>query len=140
MTLVNEVSYLVGIQIDYYAAMDLGGFVKLIDMVGGIDVVNPAPINDPNYYWLDGHYGFQLAAGPQHLDGKTALAYVRSRKSAGDNDFGRSSRQQEVLISLLHKMAQPAQILNLPTVLSTLGSTVTTTFPALAAERALWTL
>jgi anionic cell wall polymer biosynthesis LytR-Cps2A-Psr (LCP) family protein len=64
------------------------------------------------------------------LDGKSALGYVRSRKSAGDNDFGRSSRQQEVLISLLHKMAQPAQILNLPTVLSTLGSTVTTTFPA----------
>ena len=130
MTLVNEISYLVGIQIDYYAAMDLGGFVKLIDMVGGIDVVNPAPINDPNYDWLDSHYGFQLTVGPHHLDGKNALAYVRSRKSAGDNDFGRSSRQQEVLISLLHKMAQPAQILNLPTVLSTLGSTVTTTFPA----------
>jgi LCP family protein required for cell wall assembly len=131
MTLVNEVSYLAGIQIDYYAAMDLGGFVKLIDQVGGIDVVNPTAINDPYYDWLDGRpYGVIIAAGPQHLDGIHALAYVRSRKSAGDNDFGRSSRQQEVLVSLLHKMAQPSEILNIPSLLSTLGSAVTTNFPA----------
>ncbi len=131
MTLVNEIGYLVGIHIDYYAAMDLGGFVKLIDTVGGIDVVNPTAINDPFYDWLDYvHFGFKLAAGPQHLDGKQALAYVRSRKSAGDNDFGRSSRQQEVLVDLLHKMAQPQQILNLPNVLTTLEASVSTTFPA----------
>ena len=131
MTLVNEVSYLAGIQIDYYAAMDLGGFVKLIDQVGGIDVVNPTAINDPYYDWLDGRpYGVIIPAGPQHLDGIHALAYVRSRKSAGDNDFGRSSRQQEVLVSLLHKMAQPSEILNIPSLLSTLGSAVTTNFPA----------
>ena len=55
---------------------------------------------------------------------------MRSRKSAGDNDFGRSSRQQQVLIDLLHKMAQPSQILNLPTLLSTIGSSITTNFPA----------
>ncbi len=131
MTLVNEVSYLVGIHIDYYAAMDLDGFVKLIDTVGGIDVVNPKAIDDPTYDWLNGApHGFKLAAGPQHLNGKEALAYVRSRKSPGDNDFGRSSRQQQVLIDLLHKMAQPSQILNLPTLLSTIGSSITTNFPA----------
>jgi LCP family protein required for cell wall assembly len=131
MTLVNEVSYLAGIHIDYYAAMDLNGFVKMIDSVGGIDVVNPAVINDGNYDWLNGApYGFYLAAGPQHLDGMHALAYVRSRKSAGDNDFGRSSRQQQVLVALLHKMAQPDQILNLPNLISTLGSSVSTDFPA----------
>jgi LCP family protein required for cell wall assembly len=131
MTLVNEIGYLLGIHIDYYAAMDLLGFVAMIDQVGGIDVVNPTAINDPYYDWLNGApYGFSLAAGPQHLDGKHALAYVRSRKSAGDNDFGRSSRQQEVLISLLHKMAQPSQILNLPGLISTLGSSVTTNFPS----------
>jgi LCP family protein required for cell wall assembly len=130
MTLVNEVGYLVGIHIDYYAAMDLMGFATLIDQVGGIDVVNPTAINDPYYDWLNGApYGFTLAAGPQHLDGKHALAYVRSRKSAGDNDFGRSSRQQEVLVSLLHRMAQPSEILNIPSLLTTLGWTVTTNFP-----------
>ena len=126
----QEVQYLVGVHIDYYAAMDLNGFVKMIDLVGGIDVVNPAPIDDYLYDWLDRvHFGFHLAAGPQHLDGKTALAYVRSRRGAGDNDFTRSSRQQEVLVDLLHKMADPAQILNIPNVISAMGSTVTTNFP-----------
>jgi LCP family protein required for cell wall assembly len=128
MTLVNEVSYLVGIHIDYFAAMDmLGGFVRLIDLVGGIDVNNPTAIDDYYYDWLDKSTpGFYLAAGPQHLDGRHALAYVRSRKSAGDNDFGRSSRQQEVLINMLHKMAQPGALLAVPSIVSTIGSSLTT--------------
>ena len=95
LTLVKEISYLVGIPINYYAAMDVDGFVKLIDMVGGIDVVNPKAIADATYDWLDGvHYGFTLSAGPHHLDGKHALAYVRSRHTVGDYDWGRSSRQR----------------------------------------------
>jgi|ERR1035437_166478 LCP family protein required for cell wall assembly len=131
MTLVNEVSYLVGIPIDYYAVMDLAGFAKMIDMVGGIDVVNPSAIDDPTYDWLDGKtFGFQLNAGSQHLTGKQALAYVRSRHGAGDNDWHRESRQQEVLVSLLHRMSQPSQLLNLPTIISTLGSNIATNFPA----------
>lgn len=137
-TLVKEVSYLVGIRIDYYAVMDLAGFVKMIDQVGGIDVVNPSEISDvanpslgwPGYDWLDGTYGFTLAAGPQHLDGRHALAYVRVRKGNAGGDFARAGRQQEVLIALLHKMAQPSEILALPGLISTLSSSVTTTFPA----------
>jgi LCP family protein required for cell wall assembly len=131
MTLVNEVSYLIGIHIDYYAIMDLTGFAKMIDLAGGIDVVNPSNINDPNYDYLDGSpVGFSLAAGPQHLNGRSAMAYVRSRDSAGQQDFSRSSRQQDVLIALLHKMASPDQILNLPSVMSTLAASVATNFPA----------
>jgi len=131
MTLVKEVSYLVGIPINYYAVMELGGFVKMIDMVGGIDVNNPKVISDPTYDWLDGSpYGFYLSVGPHHLDGRHALAYVRSRHTIGDYDWGRASRQQEVLVDLLHKMSQPSQLLNLPKLISTLGSSVTTNFPA----------
>jgi LCP family protein required for cell wall assembly len=131
MTLVNEVSYLVGIHIDYYAVMDLGGFVKMIDAVGGIDVVNPTAINDPLYATPQGTIiGYQLAAGPAHLDGDQALAYVRSRHGDNNSDWARSSRQQQVLVALLHKMAQPSQLLSLPGLISTLGSSVTTNFPA----------
>jgi LCP family protein required for cell wall assembly len=130
-TLVKEVSFLIGIPIDYYAAMNLNGFVKMIDMVGGIDVVNPSVIDDPLYATPVGEViGFHLAAGPQHLDGLTALAYVRSKFTAGENDFSRSTRQQEVLVDLLHKMAQPSEILQLPSLISTMGSSVTTNFPA----------
>ena len=131
MTLVKEVSYLVGIPINYYAVMDLDGFVNMINKVGGIDVVNPSVIDDPSYDWLDGKtYGFYLAAGPQHLDGKHALAYVRSRHGADNSDYMRASRQQQVLVALMHKMAEPSEILALPNLISTLGSSVTTNFPA----------
>ena len=135
VTLVKEVSYLVGIPINYYAVMDLLGFVKMIYTVGGIDVVNPAAINDPTYDWLNGGpLGFRLAAGPQHLNGKNALAYVRSRHGSdgttGNSDYARADRQQQVLLALLHKMAEPGEILALPGLISTIGSSVNTDFPA----------
>ena len=118
--------------------MDLAGFVKMIDKVGGIDVVNPSDIVDianpslgwPGYDWLDGTFGFTLAAGPQHLDGRHALAYVRARKGNAGGDFARAGRQQQVMIALLHKMAEPGELLALPDLLSTLSSSVSTTFPA----------
>jgi LCP family protein required for cell wall assembly len=130
-TFVKEVGYLVGIPIDYYAIMDLAGFVKMIDLVGGIDVNNPSVINDPVYDWLDkSPPGFYLAAGPQHLDGRHALAYVRSRHGADNSDWKRSSRQQQVLVALERKMASPQMLLQLPSLIQTLGSSVRTTFPA----------
>jgi LCP family protein required for cell wall assembly len=131
-TLVKEISYLVGITINYYAVMDLGGFVKMIDKVGGIDVNNPSVISDGTYDWLGAKTGngFYLSAGPHHLDGIDALAYVRSRHGADNSDWARASRQQEVLVDLLHKMAQPSQVLALPDLISTLGSSVSTNFPA----------
>jgi len=77
MTLVKEVSYLVGIPINYYAVMDLDGFVKMIDRVGGIDVDNPSAINDPSYDWPTADVRLlpgSRAAAPRR---KHALAYVR---------------------------------------------------------------
>jgi LCP family protein required for cell wall assembly len=131
MTLVKEVAYLVGIPINYYAVMDLNGFVKMIDLVGGIDVNNPNDIADPSYNWLNGKpTGFFLKKGPQHLDGLHALAYVRSRHGTANNDWKRASRQQEVLVSLLHKMSEPGNVLALPSIIDTLGASISTNFPA----------
>ena len=58
------------------------------------------------------------------------MAFVRSRHGAGDSDWKRASRQQLVLVALLHTMAQPSQILKLPSLMQTLGASVTTDFPA----------
>jgi polyisoprenyl-teichoic acid--peptidoglycan teichoic acid transferase len=128
MTLVREAGYLVGIPVDYYAVMDFVGFRRMIDMVGGIDIVNASVITDPTYNWLNGRTaGFYLATGPQHLDGDHALAYVRSRH--GSSDWSRAGRQQQVIVALLRKMAQPDQILNMPNLISTLASSIATNFP-----------
>jgi LCP family protein required for cell wall assembly len=129
-TLVKEIQYLVGIPINYYAVMDLGGFVQMIDMLGGVDINNPTAIDDPSYATPGGQIiGFKLAAGPQHLDGETALAFVRSRHGAGNNDWKREGRQQQVVVALLHKMAEPGSAFQLPGLIKQLGASVTTDFP-----------
>lgn len=127
-TLVNQVQYLLGIHIDYWAVMNLQGFVKMIDTVGGIDVNSKYVIADGMYddSFIDGTYGIYIPAGPQHLNGKYALAYARDRKCVGCNDYMRSARQQEVLKALLKKMSQPGEILQLPTLISQVGSSVQT--------------
>ena len=113
-TLTKEIGYLVGIPINYYAAINLEGFQSMVDLVGGVDIVNPKPITDPVYDWFNGTYGFYLTAGKHHLDGKTALAYARSRYGAGDNDFTRAARQQQLLLALRAKMGTTTMLTKLP--------------------------
>ncbi|HEX8940457.1 MAG TPA: LCP family protein, partial [Candidatus Limnocylindrales bacterium] len=128
--LTKEVGYILGIPIHYYAAIDLAGFRRMVDLVGGVDVVNPKPIQDGLYDWLDGTpNGFFLSAGPHHLNGTLALAYVRSRQGLGDSDYTRAARQQQVLVALKAKMTQPGMIAKLPQLLDAAAQTIKTDFP-----------
>jgi LCP family protein required for cell wall assembly len=128
-TLAQEVGYLAGIPVQYFAAVNLEGFQKMIDLVGGVDVDNPKAINDPVYDWFDGTHGFHLKAGRVHLDGRIGLAYVRSRYGAGDNDFTRAARQQQVLSALRAKLSTPSSIAKLPQLIEAMGSAVRTNYP-----------
>lgn len=130
-TLVKEVGYLVGVPINYYGVIDLSGFMKVVDMVGGVDIDNPTAIDDPTYDWLNGlATGFKLSAGPHHLDGVTALAYARSRHGSGNSDYARADRQQQLLKAVAHKMATPAMAVRLPDFMAQAASLVSTNFPA----------
>jgi LCP family protein required for cell wall assembly len=131
-TLVKELGYLLGVPIHYYAAINLDGFVQMVDLAGGVTIDNPRLINDPSYGgWGPGHpLGFYLTPGKHHLDGQNALAYVRSRKTAGDNDFNRARRQQQVLLALERKMADPAMVARVPSLLRAAKNTIRTSFPS----------
>jgi LCP family protein required for cell wall assembly len=130
-TLTKELGYLLGVPINYFAAVNLEGFMSMIDMVGGVDVVNPSAINDPTYEWLGGGpLGFTLPAGRVHLDGLNALAFVRSRHGAGDSDFTRAANQQILLVALRQKLLKPAMLLRLPALLKAASQTVITNFPS----------
>jgi LCP family protein required for cell wall assembly len=129
-TLIRELGYLLGTPIHYFAAVDLAGFRRMIDVVGGVTVDNPRAIDDPAYDWLDGTRGFRLPAGVHTLDGRTALAYVRSRQGAGDNDYTRARRQQQVLVALRAKLTTPAMITRLPDILDAAAETLKTNFPS----------
>ncbi len=128
-TLVRELGFLLGTTIDYYAAVDLAGFRRLIDEVGGVTVVNENRIADARYDWMDGSRGFFLAAGTHTLDGRNALAYVRSRFTPGDNDFNRARRQQQVLLALRQKLTTPQMLVRIPALFDVAADSIRTNFP-----------
>lgn len=129
-TLIKELGFLLGVPIHYYAAVDLEGFARLIDAVGGVTIDNPRAIDDPSYGgWTDGRVGFHLSAGVHHLDGETALAYARSRKGSGDNDFTRARRQQQIILALRSRFTDPSVLVQLPSIIDAGSRTLRTNFP-----------
>jgi LCP family protein required for cell wall assembly len=125
-TLENEIGYIVGIPIDYYAFLDMDGFAKMITALGGIDIVNLRPIDDPGT-------GIQLGIGPVHLDGPTAVLYVRSRENGG-SDYLRAGRQQALLVAIEKKVLSPSGLSRLTTLLNLAGSAIATDFPLKTAR------
>lgn len=95
----KTVSELLGYPIDYYIKIDFDGFVRIVDLIGGIDIEVPKTIHDEEYPTIDyGYTTFHIDAGFHHLDGETALKYVRTRHA--DDDFERARRQQAVLLAI----------------------------------------
>lgn len=90
---------LTGVEVDYWAKVNLPGMFRLVDRVGGIDVNIARGFCDPQYIQY-GQRSFGVVAGRWHLDGSQALAFARIRKPNGESDFTRAARQQEVLIAL----------------------------------------
>ena len=80
----------------------------MVDAVGGVDIDVARPLSDQNYGGFGVGPGWSITAGPHHLDGANALAYARIRKSAGESDFTRAGRQQEVLIALRDRPSRSA--------------------------------
>lgn len=129
-SLVKELGFLLGVPIHYYAAVDLAGFRRMIDAVGGVTVDNERLINDARYDWMDGRRGFKLTVGKHKLNGEDALAYVRSRYTPGDNDFNRAKRQQQVLLALRKKLTSAEMLPKIPELVEIAGDTVKTNFPS----------
>ena len=120
-----------GVHIDDYIWVGLLGLVKLIDAIGGIDIVTSNPVLD-DYYPADIYgswpYDFQrvaVLAGPQHLDGVHAMQYVRSRHGDLQSDFGRSRRQQQVLLAIRQKAKQMSPT-DLPQMAAAIGGELKT--------------
>jgi LCP family protein required for cell wall assembly len=95
--LMAAVGTLLGLDIERYAQVDLGGFVAVIDSLGGVDVNVAHSFCDPSYDEYGFTRGFAITAGRHHLNGSQALAYARVRKASGESDFTRQARQQEII-------------------------------------------
>lgn len=114
--------------IHYVLLIDFEGFVKIVDLLEGLEIKvdrsfddykypiagreNDDCDGDPEYKCRYEHIHFD--AGLQHMDGKTALKFVRSRNAEGEEgtDFARSQRQQKVILALKNKVFSYRTLLN----------------------------
>lgn len=115
---------MVGLPIHYVLLIDFSGFESIIDIVGGIDIIVPVAFTDSEFpiagkeddlcdgdsQFLCRYESVSFRSGAQHMDGETALTYIRSRHAEGDegSDFARSRRQQEALVALQEKLKNPS--------------------------------
>jgi LCP family protein required for cell wall assembly len=119
------------VHIDDYAWIGLNGLVKVIDQLGGVNVVVTNPVMD-DFYPSDltsndpyGYYRVAVLPGAVHLDGVHALQYVRSRHGDLRGDFGRSERQQQVLLAI-KAQASHLNIADLPTLAAAFNGEIKT--------------
>lgn len=116
--------------VDFVALINFSVFEKAIDTVEGIDIIVDHAFTDLKYP-ISGretdpcepcrYQTVSFSAGSQHLDGATALKFVRSRNAQGDEgtDFARSARQEKVISAFKQKLlSSPTKILQLKSVLS----------------------
>lgn len=112
--------YNLGVRPNYYVMINFGSFVHIIDSLGGIDVDVAIALadhrDDVGYY--------AVAPGLTHMDGATALWYVRSRYTT--SDFDRTRRQQEVLQGILNRMLQLDSVTRAPELYKIYRENVTT--------------
>jgi LCP family protein required for cell wall assembly len=109
----GAVETLLGIRIDRHVVLNMDDFRRLTDAVGGVDVTVPFAMHDPKVR-------LSIGAGPQRLSGVLALKYVRSRSL--DGDYGRSGRQQDLLLGLARAMADPGRVADPAALLVALSS------------------
>lgn len=107
---VQSVAAWSGIDIDHAVKVDFRGFIDIVDAIGGVEMFIEEPLRDQRA-------NLDLEAGCQMLDGADALAFARARSI--DDDFGRISRQQRLLVELRDQVqengvfAEPVRTLRL---------------------------
>jgi LCP family protein required for cell wall assembly len=104
---VQTVEDYTGVHIDHVLMVDFGGFVRVTDAVGGVDMTVEQTITSihPPYR--------TFTAGPRHFTGEEALDYVRQRYQFPDGDFARMRHQQMFLKSLLDRATGLGTVTNL---------------------------
>ena len=103
--LIATVENVTKIRVDHYVQVDFVGFKNMVNTLGGVDVCLPKSVDDPKSRLV-------LSAGRHHIDGNTALAFVRARHAFAGGDLDRIKHQQQLIGSLIHKVLSSGTLLN----------------------------
>jgi LCP family protein required for cell wall assembly len=104
---VQTVEEFTGVHVDHVVLVDFGGFQKVVDAMGGVDLTVDQTITSifPPYR--------VFTAGRQHLNGNEALDYIRQRYQYDDGDLTREKHQQQLLAAMLDQAANAGTLTNL---------------------------
>lgn len=123
----KTVEAFLNVPMDYYVMIDIHAFEKIIDAIGGVDI----DVEKRMYYedpWDDdGGLVIDLYPGKQHMDGKTAIQYVRYRD--GEGDIGRITRQQKFIKAFMSQVISPSVLPKLPEIIQNISSAIQTDMP-----------
>ncbi|HEM3684075.1 TPA: LCP family protein [Streptococcus suis] len=116
---VHTLENLYGIDISNYIRLNFTSFLQLIDLVGGIDVVN-----DQEFTSLHGNYHFPV--GVVHMNADQALGFVRERYSLANGDNDRGKNQEKVIAAIIKKLSSPDNLSNYQEILAGLEGSIQT--------------
>jgi LCP family protein required for cell wall assembly len=128
----ETVQKLTALKIDYYALVDLQGFVDVVNALGGVNVQVTEHVTGPLKNPSTAKATSELDVGPgrYHFNGTQALAYVRSRHA--DDDYHRMRRQRCLLAGLASQTNAPTLIKAIPRLLQVARRSISTNIPASA--------
>ena len=119
---IHTLENLYDIDLNYYARLNFTSFLKLIDLLGGVDVYN-----DQDFTSLHGQYHFPV--GNVHLDSEKALGFVRERYSLADGDRDRGRNQQKVIVAIIQKLTSTEALKNYDNIIQGLQDSLQTNMP-----------
>lgn len=125
----DSLTELLGIPIEHYAVVDMGGFVDLVDALGGVT------LNVKERVWVrlspptpeDDWQVYDIQPGVRHLNGLEALAFARSR--TGSSDYVRMGRQRCIIAALLYQNGAAEFAWKFPALAEVLKKSVKTDIP-----------
>jgi LCP family protein required for cell wall assembly len=110
----RTLSDLTGLRIDHYLQVNLLGFYRISEAIGGVQVclLHAQNAKTDSDAFGSGYSGIDLPAGVSTIEGKQALAFVRQRHGLPHGDLDRIKRQQYFLAAAFHKIASAGTMLN----------------------------
>lgn len=120
---------LTGMAVNYFVMVNYKSFPRIIDLIGGIDIHVDKPLKYTDY---SGKLFIDISKGQQHMDGRTALGYVRFRHDPL-GDIGRVQRQQKFMDIVLSKLKSPAILPRIPALIDEVIAAVDTDLTPLEA-------
>ena len=119
---IHTLENLYGVDINYYVRLNFTSFLKLIDLLGGVDVYNDQEFTAHTN-------GKFYPVGNVHLDSEQALGFVRERYSLADGDRDRGRNQQKVIVAIIQKLTSTEALKNYSDIIQGLQDSLQTNMP-----------